>query len=192
LLRFNLIQLNSVKENSECPVHLITDLRTENLLAASLQCFFREDEKAHRFVPSPRNQRIEAWWSHFSKSRASWWRNFFKDLESIGTIDLSREESKECLWFCFSSLLQTDFNHVKEHWNSHRIRKSRFETTSGIPDCLYSIPHLSNGVTGLKQLVSVNEIEHAFGSINIKEEDNITQEYFTYAQNELNISNPKT
>jgi len=54
------IYLNSVKENSECPVHLITDLGTENLLAASLQCFFREDEKAHMFVPSPRNQRIEA------------------------------------------------------------------------------------------------------------------------------------
>ena len=52
-----------------CPVELITDLGTEN--------YFMNAPDAHRYVSSPRNQRIEAWWSQFSKQRSVWWRNFF-------------------------------------------------------------------------------------------------------------------
>ena len=186
------IYLNCVKENGGCPVKLITDMGTENLLAASLQCFFREDENAHRFVPSPRNQRIEGWWSFFSRTRASWWRNFFQDLEANGTVDLSREECKECLWFCFSSILQNDVDNVKEHWNSHRIRRSRFETVAGRPNVLYSSPHLSNGEANLKLEITNQEIEHAFDSVNSEEEENVVQEYFSYAKTELRIPNPRT
>ena len=186
------IYLNCVKENGGCPKKLITDLGTENLLAASLQCFLREDDLAHRFVPSPRNQRIEGWWSFFSRTRASWWRNFFKDLEENGTIDLSHEESKECLWFCFSNILKRDIDHVKEHWNSHRIRSSRFETVPGRPNVLYNSPQLSNGEENLILPVSNEEIDHAFDSISIEEEDNVVQEYFSYVKNELAIPNPST
>ena len=38
---------------------LVTDLGTENGIMASLQSFFRDDFHSHRYVPSPRNQRIE-------------------------------------------------------------------------------------------------------------------------------------
>ena len=51
--------LQVIKKLGGCPVELITDLATENRLVASIQCFFRENLDAHRYVVSPRNQRIE-------------------------------------------------------------------------------------------------------------------------------------
>eukprot|EP00794_Sanderia_malayensis_P011494 gene11494-12687_t len=58
---------------------------------ATMQVTLRSDcndeyskEKSHRFVESKRNQRIEAWWSFFRKSRKTWWINFFKDLADKG------------------------------------------------------------------------------------------------------------
>ena len=44
---------------------------------------------------------------------------------------------KECLWFCFSKIIQKDFDVLTDHWNSQRIRKSRFETIPGKPNVLY-------------------------------------------------------
>ena len=35
-----------------CPVELITDLGTENGLAAAMQSFFRDNPEAHRYVSS--------------------------------------------------------------------------------------------------------------------------------------------
>lgn len=46
----------TVKELEGCPVRLITDLGTENGLAASMQCYFQDNSDAHRHVSSPRNQ----------------------------------------------------------------------------------------------------------------------------------------
>ena len=102
--------LNTVKELKGCPKQLITDLGTENGLAASIQCYFHDNADTHRFVSSPRNQRIEGWWSYYSRNRSTWWRNFFHDLESEGLLNSSSELSKECLWFCFSQVLQEDLN----------------------------------------------------------------------------------
>ena len=105
--------------------------------AAALQSFFRDNPEAHRFVASPRNQRIEGWWSYYSKSHSSWWRSFFGDLEFQGVnVDTSSEISMECLWYCFNKLLQ------EEHWNTHRIRKSRNNTVPGQPDSLYFLPEI--------------------------------------------------
>ena len=75
--------IETVAELGGVPVELVTDLGTENGLTASMQCYLRENNDAHRYVPSPRNQRIEGWWSFFCKNRISWWRSFFQDLESI-------------------------------------------------------------------------------------------------------------
>ena len=112
-----------------CPVKLITDLGTENGLAALIQCFFRNNLEAHQYVVSPRNQRIEGWWSQFAKQRTNWWVNFFKDLVSRSTFDSTDTFQIEALWFSFSGLLQEELNFVMEHWNTHSIRKNRFETS---------------------------------------------------------------
>ena len=75
-----------------------------------------DNPDVHRYVPSPHNQRIEGWWSFYSKNQSSWWRNFFQDLEADGKIDMTSEMNKECLWYCFSGVLQADCDAVKEHW----------------------------------------------------------------------------
>ena len=86
--------LETVKELGGCPVEVVTDLGTENSLLASIQSYFRQNPDAHRYVPSPRNQRIESWWSFYSKNRSSWWRNFFQDLEANGKIDMTSEMNR--------------------------------------------------------------------------------------------------
>ena len=48
----------------------------------------------------------------------------------------------ECLWYCFHQLLQAELDRVKDHWNTHRIRKSRHDTVPGRPDSLYFLPQL--------------------------------------------------
>ena len=59
--------LQTVGRLGGCPVKLITDIGTENGLAASIQYFFRNNSEAHQYVASPRNQRVEGWWSQFTK-----------------------------------------------------------------------------------------------------------------------------
>ena len=95
-----------------CPGN--TDVGTENGLTASIQCYFRDDITAHRYVPSTRNQHIEAWWSFFARNRSSQWRNYFKDMESEGVLDCAAEISIECLWYCFAELVQNDLDFVKK------------------------------------------------------------------------------
>ena len=179
--------LNVVKELGGCPVEMITDLGTENGIVAAMQSYFRDNSDSHRYAPSPRNQRIEGWWSFFAKNRSTWWRNFFSDLEARGLIDLSSELSKECLWYCFSGVLQNDLDTVKEHWNTHRIRKSRYNRVAGRPDSLYYLPEQHGGVGNLLMQVPENEINYATEEIVEMEEGNDHQEYFNYAIEALRL-----
>lgn len=84
-----------------CPVELDTDLGTENGTIAAIQAFFRDDEHAHRFVSSPRNQRIESYWSFYRRNNSAWWINFFQDLIHQNHLNTSDPLETECLWFCF-------------------------------------------------------------------------------------------
>ena len=44
--------------------------------------------------------------TNFNKFYATWWINFFKDMVDGRLVDLTSELEMECLWFCFSKLLQ--------------------------------------------------------------------------------------
>ena len=55
-------------------------------------------------------------------------------------LDMGKELHVECLWFCFSRVLQNDLDKVKEQWNSHKINKSPYTTVHGIPDIMYFLP----------------------------------------------------
>ena len=146
--------LQAIRKLGGCPVELITDLGTENGLAASMQCFFRENLDAHRYVASPRNQRIEGWWSQFARQRSNWWRQFFQDLVSRNEFDSTDNFQAEALWFAFSGLLQEELEFVKEHWNTHKIRKNRYGTVSGRPDALYYSPESFGGTSDLLKYLS--------------------------------------
>ena len=123
--------LDAVEHQGGCPEKVIPDLGTENGLIASIHSFFRDDLSSHHYVPSPRNQRIEVWWSHFRRNRMNWWINFFKDLEEEGMFNLASELGRECVWLCFAPLLQQDLDHLQGHWNTHYIRKSRYHAITG-------------------------------------------------------------
>ena len=125
-----------MKEFHGCPIKRITDLGTENVFAAALQTYFRQDVNAHHYVPSTRNQMIESWSSFFTKSKGRWWKHFFLHLESNGRLDMTSLIDRECLWFSFGSIIQSELDVMKDHWNSHRIRSPRFETVPGRPDIL--------------------------------------------------------
>ena len=75
--------------------------------------------------------------------------NFFKDLEDQQVFNRASELQSECLWFVFASLLQADLDYVKEHWNTHYIRKSRYDTVAGRPDSLYFLPEVNGGVSDI-------------------------------------------
>ena len=98
------LYLECVQEHKGCLLLVCSDYGTENGVIAGMQCFFHSDnapfseELAHRYGSSTRNQRVENQWSHFRKSMASWWINFFKDLVGNGRVDLEKEIPKECLW----------------------------------------------------------------------------------------------
>ena len=45
-------------------------------------------------------------------------------MEPTETASFGNIIETECLWYCFSTILQNCLNSVKDHWNAHRIRKS--------------------------------------------------------------------
>lgn len=123
---------------------LRADCGTENGIMAAIQAYFRQHDKdefagsnSHKYGTSPSDQRIEPWWSYYRRGRSSWWIDFFKDMAAAELLDIGSEFHLECLWFCFQSLLQNDLNKVKNNWNTHRIRRSKYGTAPGVPDILF-------------------------------------------------------
>ncbi|XP_066935846.1 uncharacterized protein [Clytia hemisphaerica] len=182
--------LSAIAENQGCPERLVTDLGTENSIIAAVQSYFREDLGAHRYVSSPRNQRIESWWSQYCKLRACWWRNFFKDLEGRGEIDTSSELMMEALWYAFSDVLQRDLDEVRFHWNTHYIRKSAFGMTAGRPDSLYYLPELA-GSEDRKQAVPFEKIQDVSENVVVRDYRNEYSEYFDHVMETNRLEKPE-
>ena len=188
--------LDTVKEVGGCPRLIRTDCGTENGKMAGIQCYFRSEgvdelagENAHQYGSSTRNQRIENWWSHFRKGRSHWWINFFKDMSSAGLFELANDLQKECLWFCFYSVLNEDFQKTKDAWNSHHIRPSRHDCVSGSPDILFFLPERSGAVDNL-QIVPEAKIVEMDIQHELNEEENKYQEYFHYVMEHEELQYP--
>ena len=102
------------------------------------------------FGTSTNNQPIESWWSILKRQNSAWWINIFKDLQDEGLFDPSLNHHKKCLKFCFSGLLESELDNIKEMWNNYRIRNSRnAEYPDGRPDVLYFNPAVA-GATDYK------------------------------------------
>ena len=179
------LYLSTVKSLAGCPVELVSDLGTENSMVAAVQSVFRDNVDAHRYVTSRGNQRIECWWSFLSKQQTQWWRRLFADLEAQGILDSSCEVKMECLWYCFSPVIQAELDAVKENWNTHYIRKSRHDTVNGRPDSLFFLSEHHGGV-------EVPEEKIQYTSTHVVEEipTHELQEYFEYARLSLGCPQP--
>ena len=186
--------LNSVKVAHGCPARVYTDRGTENGLIAAMQCYLRADgedayagSKAHKYVQSVANQRIEGYWSHYRQQRASWWIDFFNDLHESDILDLSSEIHREALWFCFADVLQDDLEKVKDYWNSHRIRKSKHATVSGVPDMMYFLPEEFGRIDCLFPVTGkLREMEQKLQELDESDDiDPIWEEYFLYVMEKM-------
>lgn len=178
--------LKYVRENEGCPLQTRTDCGTENGIIAGAQCYFRADdnapfsgEQAHVFGTSPHNQRIENWWSHLKKACTNCWIQFFKDTVDERQLSLVDEYTQECLWFCFSGILQSSLDEAQMYWNTHYIRPSRHETVGGVPDALYTIPE-EFGAFDCRVHVSEDKLQEIEQNCVSEEEENIFHEYFHY------------
>ena len=183
--------LQSIEEFGDCPLKVRTDCGTENGTIAAMQCEFRRSADAHIYGTSPANQRIEGWWSFYRRNRSTWWINYFKDLIDKEQFQPGNELQTEALWYCFSSIIQKDLYFVKEHWNSHRIRKSHHSTVPGKPDELYYLPEGSGGVDGLIESVSTETIQYVRDELLDYEDDrNDYEEYFNYILSNTDLQLP--
>lgn len=178
--------LDAVQNVGGCPRIVRSDCGTENVLLAAIQCYFRNngsDEfaaaKAHQYGSSPSNQQIEGWWSSFAQSRSNWWINFFKSMCESGVVELGNVFHMECLWFCFSQLIQNELDKVRDHWNSHYIRRSRHDTVAGVPDILYYLPEDSGAVDCLVP-VSQAKIKEVEPQCHMEDREDDHKEYFEY------------
>lgn len=180
------LYLDAVENLKGCPQVVRSDCGTENVLIAGMQSYFRangNDEfagtKAHQYGSSPSNQRIEGWWSFFRRSNSSWWINLFKDMCESGVLELGKNFHMQCLWFCFSKLIQNELDKVMDQWNSHYIRRSRHDTVPGVPDILYYLPENSGAVDCLVP-VSQAKIYEVQPQCDMDEEEDFYKDYFEY------------
>ena len=95
----------------------------------------------------------------------------------------------ECLWYCFSPVIQDELDAVKENWNTHYIRKSRHDAINGRPDSLFFLPEHHGAVDMLNQ---VPEEKIQYISTHIVEEIPTHEllEYFEYVRLSLGCPQP--
>ena len=96
----------------------------------------------------------------------------------------------EALWYSFSGVLQLDLDLIKEHWNTHLIRKSKFQTVTGRPDSLYFLPE-QIGTHDYKIEVTDAHFQDVSEHVVVKEYFNEYTEYFNYLVEENGIPKPK-
>lgn len=177
---------DAVRNVGGCPRIVRSDCGTEKVVLAAMQCYFRKAgndefaaEKAHQYGSSPSNQRIEGWWSSFAQSRANWWINFFKHMCESRVLELGNVFHMEFLWFCFSKVIQNELDKVRDHWNSHYIRRSRHNTVAGVPDILYYLPENSGAVDCLVP-VSQAQIREVEPQCDMEVDEDHYKEYFEH------------
>ncbi|EDO37325.1 predicted protein [Nematostella vectensis] len=170
-----------------CPIRVYSDHGTENWIIAGMQCYFRADgsdefagTKAHKYVPSTSNQRIECFWSSFRKQYGGWWIDFFNDLHESDVLDLSSEIHREALWFCFADLLEKDLEKMKDYWNTHRIRKSKYAAFAGSPDIMYFLLEEYGQTDCLYQFPHHKLVEMKNRLDNEQQCDPVGEDYFCY------------
>lgn len=179
--------LKTVEEHKGCPVEMVTDLGTENGLVAATQCYFRDNPMMRIATFHLQETNVLKHGGPFSQGIAPHCGETFSDLESREEVDLSYDLSKECVWYCFHDLLQKVIDTVKEHWNTHRIRRSRYNIVPGRPDSLFYFPESHGGVSNLLKEVPEQEMNYAYEEIVQMNQVNEYQEYFEYAREALGL-----
>ena len=78
---------------------------------------------------------------------------------------------------------------MKEHWNTHYIRKSRYDTVAGRPNSLYFLPEINGGVADIILPVPQHDMIYAQAHVVDNPEPNVFQ-YFHYVMNTCELQAP--
>ena len=138
------LQLNCI------PCVVRADRGTENVHVKRIQVHFRSrhddvlsGENSFVYGKSTGNQRIEAFWGQLRKQCIQFWMDFFKDMSSMGLLNMCDRVDAVLLRYCFLDVLRNDLDQMRSEWNVHRIRKNRkAETQAGRPHLMYRCPEL--------------------------------------------------
>ena len=74
--------------------------------------------------------------------------NFFKNMVSIGLLNMSNRIDALLLRYCFLNVIEMELKRMCNEWNLHRIRQNRkAETFGGKPFLMYNCPDMFNTCT---------------------------------------------
>ena len=162
--------LETIKRLNCVPRIVRSDRGTENGRVRLFQIALRLNHndslsgyRSFRYGRSTANQRVECFWSQLRRMVTHFWINFFKDMRDDGVFDNSDPVQVECMRFCFTRVLQADFDRAVELWNNHRIRpQNNRECPSGKPNMMYFLPQRFGTTDQSKPLLfGENEMDEA-------------------------------
>lgn len=138
----------AVEEVKKIPCIVRCDRGTENVHIERIQKFWRRSgtdmfagNNSFVYGRSTANQRIESWWAMLRRQCTNSWMNMFKDMQTLGLLNVQDKVHIECLRFCFMDLLQGDLEIMRDEWNTHHIStKRQTQGVSGKPDKMYFLP----------------------------------------------------
>ena len=115
-----------------------------------------------------------------------------KDLVDQGDYNPEYPLQRECMWYCFSNVLQTEFDNFKDEWNTHYIRRSRYDTIPVRPDSLYYIPERIGYLDQQKHIEEnqLLDMERFVQGYEGDEGSAVYQEYFDYVMENTDLEQP--
>ena len=148
--------------------------------------------RGHKYVKSVRNQRIEGYWSPTEDSEQVGGLISSTTCTNLTSSTSLSQINREALLYSFADVLQDDLDKVKDYWNSHRIRKSKHATVSGVPDMMYFLPEEFGRIDCLFPVSGkLREMEDKLQELGAEDDiDPIWQEYFQYVMERNGLSHP--
>ena len=82
-----------------------------------------------------------------------------------------------------------DLDHVRDHWNTHYLRKSHHGTVPGRPHELFYLPE-NSGFEDFRCPITEQQFDDMAVYCTTDEDENIFEEYFNYVLESLNLHRP--
>lgn len=163
--------MNYIQEINGVPCIVYGDRGTENSMVRDLQFALRwyhrdpfQGISSFIYGSSSRNTRIERFWRDLRGMCGQYWMDLFKAMADQGMLDTSDNIHMECVRYCFMSFISKDLQDTVQHWNEHRIRRSRnLHGPFGKPDVLYFQPEVY-GARDFRMTLpgNINELEQEY------------------------------
>ena len=163
--------LDAVSNIQGIPQKIKADDGTEHSLIQPIHLYLGSvanpnvDFNSFSIVTSPRNQRIEAYWSFLQRDKIGWWKRFFRDLFDNDMLSTDDPVAMDCIRYCFMYLIREDLISIASDWNAHIISKSRTNSgPRGRPNCMFHLPHLYD-TTDFSLPIEQSEVDEFYPTV---------------------------